>query len=183
MTAEIPKLLLSGLELRHAGLTEAVAAAYEEAARVCLDRHHFSPIEMVIDDTADGASPAVVEWTATDLRTRDAWANEIDATELGAYACALGAIEVKRGLVAVRRAETRTGADYYIARPGEGAEDLEECYRFEVSGVNEGSESITRARLKTKIAQAAAGDSNLPAIAAVVGFQIKLTTIGDLETE
>jgi hypothetical protein len=43
----------------------------------------------------------LVEWQATDERLRSAWGNEIETTEAGAYACALAAVELTDGLVAI----------------------------------------------------------------------------------
>ena len=42
---------------RHLGLTNAVAQSYTEAARVCLDRHHKSPVEV---SGVDRGSPSAV---------------------------------------------------------------------------------------------------------------------------
>jgi hypothetical protein len=165
---------------RHYGLTQAVADSFTEAAKVCLDRHHAPPVHFTL--TVDGIDlRAIAEWEPTNARQRGAWANENDATRDGAYACALAAVELTKGMVAVRRAETKTGADYYIARPGEALEDLEECYRLEVSGVDRGVASIVEQRLRDKLRQAAAGASNLPAIAGVVGFRVKLVILQRLE--
>jgi hypothetical protein len=56
-------------------------------------------------------------------------------------------------------------------------EDLESCYRLEISGVDNGDELSIRQRLNQKIRQALDGKSDLPAIATVVGFRIKLVVI------
>ena len=156
------------LAARHFGVTPAIGDSYTEAARVCLDRHHASPVSFAIRDN-DEASDAAAEWNAATRRTQVAWANEIDATEAGAYAMALATVELKRGLVAVSRAETKTGADYYVNIPG-SPEDLEAAHRLEVSG-SDGNQAILESRLKMKLAQTKAGTSNLPAIATVVGFK------------
>lgn len=174
------KLPLHNLSDRHSGLTFAIAESYTEAARVCLDRHHSPPVDIAIKN-ADDNHAATVEWVPPDNRTRGAWANETDATEDGAYACVLAALELTSGLVAVRRAETKTGADYYVAAPGAGANDLEECLRLEVSGVDKGSEAAVMQRLNAKLEQAAAGASNLPAIAGVVGFLARLIALQPLQ--
>jgi hypothetical protein len=92
----------------------------------------------------------------------------------------LAAVELGKSLVAVRRAETLTGADYYVAPPGSSAEDLEACFRLEVSGTDKGNRAVMRQRLGSKLEQAAAGSSNLPAIAAVVGFRERAILIADL---
>jgi hypothetical protein len=164
------RLPIDDLAERHPGVTPAIASAYTEAARVCLDRHHRSPATFKV--TSDGLqSDASIDWTSTSDQERGAWANDIDATEAGAYAVALAAIELSAGMVAVRRAETCTGADYYVAPPGRAHEDLEDCFRLEISGTDKGDESDIGVRLRAKEQQAREGESNLPALAAVVGFK------------
>ena len=82
MKPEQEYLPLSDMAQRHAGLSEPVAESWVEAARVCLDRHHKSPITFLI--TSAQTSPVTVEWLAANERSRNAWANENDATEFGA---------------------------------------------------------------------------------------------------
>ena len=171
------------MEQRHRGLTKAIADLYTEAAGVCLDRHHRSPKNFDLDDRSGSESTVAVAWQKPDKRTRDAWANETDATEAGASACALAAIELSDDLVAVRRAETGTGADYYVAPSGASVDDLEDCLRLEVSGVDRGSKRIVRRRLGDKLNQAAKGKSNLPALAGVVGFKARLIVMAALEVD
>jgi hypothetical protein len=165
-----PLLPIADMDQRHRGLTPAIAASFYEAARVCLDRHHESPTDFTIRNPT-GESTARVEWSATDARCRDAWANELDTTEAGAYACALAATELRQQLYAVRRAEQGSGADYYVGPPEAGRDDLEDLIRLEVSGLNAGSTSALERRLADKLEQTDRGTSNLPAIAAVVGFR------------
>lgn len=164
---------------RHAGLTQPIAATYEEAASVCLDRHHLSPIELLLFDNGV-ASRAQISWAKPGARTVGAWANKTDTTEAGACACVIAAVEHLRGLLALRRADTGTGADYYVALPGACENDLENCLRLEVSGVDSGSEREIAKRVLAKIAQAARGDSNLPALAGVIGFRAKLLIVRDV---
>ena len=173
------KLSIHNLAERHFGVTTVVGQSYTEAARVCLDRHHLSPVTFQVKNN-EGMLQSTVEWTATDNRTKAAWANDIDATEAGAYACALAAVELTSDMVAVHRAETKTGADYYIAPRGRGVDDLEDCYRLEVSGVDKGAVSVVEGRLRVKLDQAASGKSNLPAIARVIGFRAQLIVIETL---
>jgi len=165
---------------RHPGLTPAVADSYAEAARVCLDRHHESPIDLDIANSGD-VETVGVEWVETDGRTRGAWANEIDTTEAGAYACALAAIELAGGLVAIGRAETKTGADYYIGPVGGTGGDLEDCFRLEISGVDRAGSATVEQRLKEKLTQATAGVSNLPAMAGVVAFKARRIVLSRVE--
>ena len=153
------------------GLTKNLAGTYAEAARVCLDRHHTPPAAVTITKTSD-ATTALVKWEPTDHRTRGAWANRDDATRDGAYGCIIASVELSEGLYAVHRAETKTGADYYVAPAGKEVEDLEDWWRLEVSGLDKGNQSAVARRLRQKVQQAKDGASNLPAIAGVIGFEI-----------
>ena len=173
-------LPIHDLSARHPGLTHAVAAYYTEAARVCLDRHHHSPVDFRINNGRADLS-ASAEWERTDERSRNAHAHETDATEAGAYACALAAVELGMSMVAIHRAETATGADYYLAPVGSATDDLEGSLRLEVSGVDRGASVRIAHRLSAKLKQAAAGASNLPALAAVVGFRARLIMLRAVE--
>lgn len=164
---------------RHAGLTEALALCYHEAARVCLDRHHKSPALFAIQDEGAETNASAV-WEQADDRCRAAYANEIDTTEWGAYACALASTELRRGLVAIHRAQTKTGADYYLAPAGAGVDDLEEAIRLEISGIDKGTLREIEVRLLEKVEQARRGKGNLPALATVVGFQLLKVAIRDV---
>jgi len=174
MTA--PNLPLENMDERHDGLTSNVAGYYYDAARVCLDRHHSSPIEFALWNEKE-ESKTRLEWVPADDKIRRAYANEIDATEAGACACTIAAVELTKGLVAVHRAETTTGADYYVGPVGEKFEDLENCLRLEISGTDKGSSDLVKRRLQEKVDQALTGNSNLPALAAVIGFQERLIMI------
>jgi hypothetical protein len=175
-------LLFSSLHDRHAGISEGVGKNYEEAVRVCLDRHHLSPAQFSLIDNGK-ETQARAEWIVTSERVRNAWANKDDATRDGAYGISLAAVELTRGLVAVRRAETRTGADYYLGQPGALLDDLEASYRLEVSGTDDGNESAISNRLRQKLEQARRGNSNLPAIASVVGFAARKIVSSDMHAE
>ena len=177
-----PRLPIQRLSDRHVGVTEAVALGYYEAACVCLDRHHASPQAFVLVDNEQNQEVEVA-WSASDLRARNAWANQDDATEAGGYCLALANAELTRGLVAVSRAKTRTGVDYYLGPPGTTPEDLETSMRLEVSGSDEGSQGALNARLRLKLEQASRGDSNIPAIATVVGFATRRIQSADVKAK
>jgi len=118
-----PFLLLDNMAERHVGLTKALAESYLEAARVTLDRHHKPPQEFIARNNSTELK-MVVNWKPPDARCRGAWANADDATRDGAYACAIAATELSLGLYTVRRAETLTGADYYVAPVNQIPNDL-----------------------------------------------------------
>ena len=173
-----PALNLYGLNQRHPGVSRGLSASYSEAASVCFDRHHASPVDLTIQRQASLQVSA--SWSPPDESLKRAWANETDTTEAGAYCVALAAVETTEGLVAIARAETRTGADYYLGPSGMNPNDLEKSHRLEVSGVDVGGLSSLNDRLRQKIDQAAAGRSSLPAIAAVVGFAARQVAIADV---
>lgn len=180
---EILKLRLESLHERHTALTPSLAGTFYEAASVCLNRHHESPVEVEIAYSG-GISNQPVEFQKPDVRVLNAWANDIDTTESGAYGICLAAVEVEVQLVAVKRAETLTGADWYVAPIGATPDDLESCFRLEVSGVDAGSRATIEARLRQKVEQTRRGASNLPAIASVVGFKersIAIQKVSDSE--
>jgi hypothetical protein len=173
MSVVSPLLPFVGLDQRHSGVTKAIAESYAEAARVCFDRHHSSPIDFQLESISTKLSVAV-RWVLTDAQTKAAWANDTDTTEAGAYACALAAAEVSEGLFAIRRAETKTGADYYVAPQGSPIDDLENSLRLEISGVDGAPAPVVLQRLQAKLKQVARGNGNLPALAGVVGFAARL---------
>jgi len=174
------RLPLEDLAGRHPGLTPAIASVYHEAARVCLDRHHTSPVDLQINHN-EANLEAFAAWDAVDEKTKRAWANQIDTTETGAYGVVLAAVEISGGLVAVRRAETLTGADYFVAPPSSNAEDLEDAVRLEISGVDKGTAVAVQERLRVKIGQLLRGKGDLPALAGVVGFSAKLVVLERVE--
>jgi hypothetical protein len=173
-------LPINDLSARHYGLTKPVADSLAEAATVCLHRHHLSPQVFRITRSVKTVM-ARVDWITPSHRMLAAHANDIDATELGACAVVLAGVELTANLVAVARAETRTGADYYLLPVGSPVADLEDCIRVEVSGMNKGGDVEVQRRLDAKRKQAASGDSPLPAIAAVVSFEGKHLAITDVE--
>ena len=170
------KLQLHSLHERHTGLTPALSGTFLEAASVCLNRHHDSPIEVEIARNG-GTSTCLVEFPMPDIRVLNAWANDIDTTDSSTLCVFLAAADDEEQLVAVKPAETLTGADFYVAPIGTEPEDLEHCFRLEVSGVDAGGRSAVEARLRQKIDQTRRGTSNLPAIASVVGFREKAIAI------
>ena len=173
-------LFLTDMHERHRALTRSIAGGYEEAASVCLSRHHSPPIDITLTDNGT-PTMAALSWTEPDQRTIDAFANEIDTTEAGAYGCVIAGVEELRGLYAVRRAETGTGADYYIGAQGSGVDDLEDCLRLEVSGVSAGGQKEVTRRVIEKVKQARDGASSLPAVAGVIGFAARLLVLKDVQ--
>lgn len=169
----LPRLEINHLDRRHPGVNSHAAGYLHDAARVCLHRHHRSPVEMTVRSDS-GATRAEVHWNEPDANCQATHNNADDATRDGACACVIAAVELTEGLVAVSRAHTKTGADYYVMPRGSRTDDLENAVRLEVSGLNLGAEHDVAARLNRKVAQLREGRSSLPAIAGVVGFRERL---------
>ena len=169
---------MENMDRRHPGLTPAIAQSFYEAASVCLQRHHEAPTSFHLEN-GSAESQATVNWLPASPSLSAAYANTIDATEAGAYGICLAAVELLRDLVAVHRAETLTGADYYIAPKGTAVSDLENAYRFEISGLDQGRRSQCDQRLRSKVEQTRRGSSFMRAIAGVAGFEQKVILLSD----
>ncbi len=172
---------LSELHARHPGLTIDLCRAYAEAAGVCLSRHHTSPVEMSLTGPFSPCRRQV-SWPDPTHRAIRAWANRDDATRDGAYSLSLAAVEAEYGLTAIARADTRTGADFYVAPYGEDG-DLENAYRLEVSGLDRTGESRLHSRLRRKVAQVEGGDGSGPSLVVVVGFSVGRIAMAEVEDD
>lgn len=176
----MPQLQISDLDRRHPGLTPAMAQMFFEAASVCLSRHHSRPNKMDVEFSGGDQTVVDVDWQPPSARIEAAYANTIDTTEWGAYGVSLAALEL-RGLVAVQRAETLSGADYYVAPSGTDFDDLEDAFRLEVSGTDSGGAAICKTRLQKKIDQTRNANHATPALASVVGFSQKLVLVSEVD--
>lgn len=148
---------------------------YANAAKVRLETHHTSPVDFEVTSRGETAI-FKVEWAPVDDKLRRSYNNADDAKRDGAYVMAFAAVEDLEGLVSIARAETKTGADYYVAPAGTSPADLENAFRLEVSGTD-GTPAEVRQRLKEKQKQTVRGAGTEPAIAAVVGFKTKLILV------
>lgn len=192
------------LDKRHWAIPPETAAEWTQLVRVCLDRHHTPPgredakasFSSLFNIAENGvARSARAEWTPPEARTKNAWTNRPnEATDRGACAIALAALEITRNLVAVTPGVKGSGADYRLDHPrddlfdyyisfGESPGDFETAYRVEISGVGHGGESVLMARLKEKMRQLIDGKDNLPALAMVVGFEALKVFVTDVERE
>lgn len=173
------ELKFNELAQRHPGVSEGIAQAYDEAARVCLGRHHEPPQTFVIKGDSKQLE-CIADWDTATSREKRAWNNTIDATEWGACGVALAAIELMFGLVAVARAETGTGADYLLDTPGKPFDNIEECLRLEISGMDRANASDLNDRVRRKINQTRRGKASQPARTAVVVFQSLIVAMSEV---
>jgi hypothetical protein len=172
-SAALPEI--AALHQRHFALTESLSRVYADAAAVCLARHHSAPTLFAI--TSEGETKdCVVTWSAPGERELAALANVDDATRDGAYGMVLAAAEMHLGLFAYHRAQTKTGADYYLSpTPADARSELnlEQATRLEISGLDRCREDALLYRLGRKVEQARLGRSSMPARAGVIGFQLR----------
>lgn len=169
---------------RHPGISDAVCEAYAEAAEVCLSRHHSPPSTRIRIECEGRESCRSLRWAAPNGTAQRSWKNRDDATRDGAYIILLAVVERELGLVALSRADTRTGADYFVGSPHQS--DLEEAHRIEISGVDMGGIADVRRRLNIKEGQVARGNGFLPAYAGVVGFRaatVLVSLVNENESE
>jgi hypothetical protein len=148
---------------------------YANAAKVCLEKHHTPPVTFEAVTKGETVSYEL-QWQPIDDMLRRSYNNADDAKRDGAYVIAFAAVEDLEGLVSIGRAETKTGADYYLAPVGTSPEDFENAVRLEVSGTD-GNPSQAKTRLRQKQQQTRDGTGEEPAIAAVVGFRSKLILV------
>lgn len=154
-------------------LAPSKVRALVEAAAVMLDKFHSSPAPGMLH-VVDWESVKVtaehnllLRWAPPSPQSRDTHANELDATEEGAYAVAFAAV-MSRGYRVVRRAHHGSGADFILAKDGEPDNDY---HKLEVSGVARGNSDVLDQRLVAKMEQVGRGDLDRPGLAVVVGFQ------------
>lgn len=163
---------------RHPGVSAAVCESFAEAAEICFARHHRPPETLLSIRCCGSSTSTLLPWNEPTEDARRAWNNRDDATRDAAYVVSLATIESELGFVALARAETLSGADYYVGQPG--CDDLETAHRVEVSGVDTGDQTSLRRRLREKLRQAAEGASNLPAMASVVGFREAMVLVEEV---
>jgi hypothetical protein len=172
----IPVLAIYDLHLRN-HLAREFTDSYAVSAAVCMSRHHVPPMVWSVRLDARDSVDHLVEWEPPTPEHIRSCGNHDEATRDGAYGLALAASDVHLDLVALGRAEGRTGADFYLV-PADAVDEgslhfnlqPENRIRLEVSGIDRDDEAIMNARLNQKVRQAREGRSDLPALAVVVGF-------------
>lgn len=181
------ELILRDLHITHPGISPNRSGDFCDAACVCLARHHEPPTPVTVEVRKEQRVRRLV-WERPDRGVCDAHDNEEDARRDGAYAVSLRCVESELGLVAVRQAKPRSGADWILAPAGverlpNGFVDLDgvDLSRLEVSGTDQRSVGY---RTTQKVQQLGRGASVLPGIAAVVRFDrpiVRIAQAGPVE--
>lgn len=114
------------------------------------------------------------------------WGEPRTATEFGACACVLAAMELMENLVVAHTARIGTGVDYFLVPRGTTSEEVEDLdhpgiVRLEVSGTDQQSESVLNRRVQDRIRRASRASSPFPTIVGVVGFQVRLIQIEHMQ--
>lgn len=148
-----------------ASCSPAVLGCFTEAAFVSLARFHSPSTTRGEIRWSTEEGPLELEWAPPTPAQLASHANQIDATEQGAYAVAIGAVQEVGGYEVIGRAHHASGADLLMLPDGGSEDDL---VRLEVSGTCDHSE-VPR-RLQSKMDQLGRGDLHRPGVAAVVSF-------------
>ncbi len=176
MTPEDLTLTLGDLANGMPGLSTRVGAAMAEAAAVCLDDcGHGVPVRL----TVDGAVHRVYDliWWAVGDQIKRTWADEPEATELGACGIAILVVRSTRGYEVVERSRKGTGFDYWL---GDRTDmPFRRKSRLEVSGIRRGDIRRVEGRIQQKIRQISAYANPLPGIVVVVEFSAPLARMMD----
>lgn len=154
----------------HTALTRPHVEDRVDAACVMLSKFHESPLMVGIGWQEVDLENLELAWTAPDVQTQMTHANELDATEDGAYAVSF-AVATHAGYTVGRRAHHGSGADYLLTRQGEPENDF---LRLEVRGIariKPTDRKLLARALEDKVKQLGRGDLDRPGIAMVVGFE------------
>ena len=182
MTDQTPIVDIDELAEAQPRLDSQLMTTFGQAASVCLDRHHVLPILLtVVED--EYRNEAELKWNPSTDAAKSSWGQQNDTVEWGAVGVTLAFLGTARGLIATRRAQRGSGADYYVAPPDGAVEDLEGVVRLEISGVDRDERTEIERRLKRKVQQLRDGETNSPGIAVVVGFRAKSILLATLEPE
>lgn len=169
---------LYSLHLRHPGMAREITDNYAVNAAICMERHGSSQRVWSVQINQEPIAEYLVTWNPPTPAQLRSCANKDDATRDGAYGLALAAVDAHSGLVALRRAEGRSGVDFYLVP--EGAEipdshdldiDRDDLVGLEVSGIDDDTDRAVRARVREKVEQVRAGLSSYPSIVGVSGFR------------
>ena len=154
-------------------LEPALIEVNAQAAEVCFNRHHTSPLAITIASDAFGWDRTFeIAWEdITEMRLRS-HANQLAAAENGAYAVSIAALRMFAKKVTTGRSPHRSGADYLVVP--QGAMDFEAVERLEVHGTETNDESLLVPRLRGKIRQLkdAPDMADIPGTASVVAFRL-----------
>ncbi len=152
------------------GLTADFGGSLAEAASVCLEEQQH-PSGVVMNVRGSHNSSMNIHWDATTEQTKRTWADEEEATEHGAYACAILILKHLVGLQVVERSRKGTGFDWWLGSKEDGQALFQKRARLEVSGIRNGTERLVESRLKQKTKQTKRSDqTGLPAWVTIVEF-------------
>ena len=159
------------------GVSARRGAAFAEAAGVCLESQGHAP---GVEIRARGriAGSYSVDWPPITDDSRSSWNDDQEATEDGAMGVAILLMKRESKYSAIKRSRKGTGIDYWLGDDSDVP--FQRKARMEVSGIRRGNSREISARVKQKLNQTKASDSdygNLPAYVIVVEFGTPLAEV------
>lgn len=148
-------------------LTPALGEVLCEAATMCLEQVHQSPVPMKVQGSKKAVF--VLSWPAGTAQVRRSYNDLQDATRDGATGIAILLVKKTAGYTVVLRSRKGTGFDYWLGNAGDAL--FQNKARLEVSGILAGGPANIAARKKKKDVQTKRSDKlGLPAHIVVVEF-------------
>ena len=162
-----PILFLSQLSTSCPALTPAAGLSIAEAASVCLaEQGHPRIFDLMVNSEKEQTYQ--VERLEVTPQMRRCYNDDAEATEFGACAIAILAVQEMTNLAVIERSRKSTGFDYWLGT----SEPLpfQRKARLEVSGIRMGNKSMIEVRIGQKVRQVERYPNALPIYIVVVEF-------------
>jgi hypothetical protein len=176
--SQIQVLNLQSLNQGLPAITPAFGAAIAEAGAICLTDEAHAP-EVILEVAGEFSTQFQLNWQPVTEQARRCWNDEEYTTEQAAYGIAFLLILQLTDLTVIERSRKGTGFDYWLGSQDSTATlPFQRMARLEVSGIRKGNRSQINARVKQKIEQTGASDTEgLPAYIIVVEFSRPISIV------
>jgi hypothetical protein len=176
--SQIQVLNLQSLNQGLPAITPAFGTAIAEAGAICLtDEAHESGVVLKVE--GEFSATFQLDWQPITEQTRRCWNDQEYTTEQAAYGIAFLLILQLTNLTVIERSRKGTGFDYWLGiKDSSAALPFQRMARLEVSGIRKGNLSQINARVKQKVEQTRASDTQgLPVYIIVVEFSRPITVV------
>jgi hypothetical protein len=176
--SQIQVLNLQSLNQGLPAITPAFGTAIAEAGSVCLTDEAHEP-GVVLQVEGEFSTTFKLDWQPVTEQIQRCWNDKEYTTEQAAYGIAFLLILQLTNLTVIERSRKGTGFDYWLGIEDSAAALLfQRMGRLEVSGIRKGNLSQVNARVKQKVKQTRASDTQeLPAYIIVVEFSRPISVV------